>query len=377
MNNIKNNKDNQHEKPRKRTRLFRISLRDAWLVLIFQPVLFVVSNAIFYSALINNDISFFEWVKITYNFNTILFALFMFVAGLLVLYVYFMYKGSRLLKWGGLASVIMACLFYGLRIYATHIEPHNLQLETITIYSDEIVQPVKMLHLSDIQADSVGRYEESVFAWIQNIQPDLVVHTGDLLHPIPPATYVSELEKIVQLFRSLDCPLGIYGVYGNTDEKLHHYSLDKLGGLQMLENEEEIVSASGTHLSLFGLSLNQSENLDIQVVENWLEGTKPDEFTILLGHIPDYILSVKHLDIDLCLAGHTHGGQVVIPFYGPILVASNIPKDWASGFRKAGQTHLNVSAGIGCEHDQQLMDLRFNCPPAMTLFELLPEKKKD
>jgi predicted MPP superfamily phosphohydrolase len=107
-------------------------------------------------------------------------------------------------------------------------------------------------------------------------------------------------------------------------------------------------------------------------IEQWLALSAPNDFRILLGHAPDYVLGLSEASIDLCLAGHTHGGQVVLPFFGPLVIDSAVPKDWAQGFRRVGIPYLNVSAGAGSNRRHGLPPLRFNCPTEMTLIELVP-----
>ena len=107
-------------------------------------------------------------------------------------------------------------------------------------------------------------------------------------------------------------------------------------------------------------------------VEPWLEQSDANDFRILFGHSPDYALSVAEAPIDLCLAGHTHGGQVNLPFIGPLVIYSEVPKEWAKGFRRVGIPYLNVSAGAGSNRRGGLPPLRFNCPTEMTLIELVP-----
>jgi hypothetical protein len=84
------------------------------------------------------------------------------------------------------------------------------------------------------------------------------------------------------------------------------------------------------------------------------------------------MMGISDVPVDLCLAGHTHGGQIRIPLVGPIVTLSYVPRSWARGFREVGATRLNVSAGIGCEHAAELPSMRLFCPPEMTLIELRP-----
>lgn len=103
------------------------------------------------------------------------------------------------------------------------------------------------------------------------------------------------------------------------------------------------------------------------------DGCPEEDVNILLGHAPDYILSLGHLSIDLCLAGHTHGGQVRIPFFGPPITLSRVPREWARGMHEVGNTRINVSAGVGSEHMMDLPAIRFNCPTEISVIELSGE----
>ena len=134
------------------------------------------------------------------------------------------------------------------------------------------------------------------------------------------------------------------------------------------------IDTGGGTIDLYGLSLYQSKEQEwaVRAVEDWLSKSEANAFRILLGHAPDYALGVKDQQIDLCLAGHTHGGQVRLPGYGPLVIDSEVPKKWSRGFRSIGIPYLNVSAGAGSNRYEGLPPIRFNCPTEMTLIELVP-----
>lgn len=258
------------------------------------------------------------------------------------------------------------------RLYVTHIEPYRLKVREITIVSPKVNQSLRILHISDIQSHSVGWFEASVFKKIREIQPDLILDTGDLLQPVPPATWDSEIVRIRDLFDTLTPPLGIFSVVGNHDEYTDEQLATGIGPMKILNDRERILEWGTRRIRLYGLSLDQSDKItQKEPVEKWLRAAKPDELTILMGHIPDYILDIQDLPIDLCLAGHIHGGQVNIPFLGPLIVISEIPRRWALGFHAIGNTHLNVSAGIG--YILSIPPIRFLCPPEITLFHIVPQ----
>ena len=107
-------------------------------------------------------------------------------------------------------------------------------------------------------------------------------------------------------------------------------------------------------------------------IKQWVHKAGENDFTILLGHAPDFIPDILHEEIDLCLAGHLHGGQVGIPIVERVIMklilkelGSQFPAEWGSGYREAGNIRMNVSVGTGGSRA-----IRFNCPPTMTLFRV-------
>jgi predicted MPP superfamily phosphohydrolase len=93
---------------------------------------------------------------------------------------------------------------------------------------------------------------------------------------------------------------------------------------------------------------------------------------ILLGHRPDAVLDLRERTrVDLVVAGHTHGGQVVVPGFGPPITKSGVPRDVAAGgLHELSGRRVYVSRGIGVEHGSHAPHLRINCPPELTLLRL-------
>ncbi|HKK17926.1 MAG TPA: metallophosphoesterase [Opitutales bacterium] len=270
--------------------------------------------------------------------------------------------------------LFLAVDLLALRYYVTYVEPERLVLRKVRLETPKLAQTVRILHISDIQAGSIGDYEKEIFARIAALEPDLILNTGDYLQEVPPATFESELPKLIELFRTLDPEYGIYGVFGDTEMELYGVPEESLEPLDILSSETVEIDTGGGVISIHGLSLYQSNKPEWarRTVEQWLEDSGGPEFRILMGHAPDYAMGMAEQPIDLCLAGHTHGGQVRLPFIGPLTTYSKVPKDWARGFRRIGIPYLNVSAGAGSNRRHGLPPIRFNCPTEMTLIELVP-----
>jgi len=310
-----------------------------------------------------------------YDFNLFELPLILLVlASFYIIFALIWHNSRRILLFlAGLYAFIGVNIFL-LRYYVTHLEPERLVVRQLQLKTPKLDETVRILHISDIQAGAVGTYQESIFESIDSLKPDLIINTGDFLQVVPPANFEDEWEKLHALIKRVNPKLGTYGVFGDTEVELYRIQPEELEPLVMLSSRERRIEIGTSAISLHGLSLYQSKKgpWAIRSVEQWLEYTDPDDFKILLGHAPDYAISMGSLPIDLCLAGHTHGGQVNLPFFGPLVIDSSVPKEWAKGFRKIGIPYLNVSAGAGSNRRHGLPPLRFNCPTEMTLIELVP-----
>jgi predicted MPP superfamily phosphohydrolase len=310
-----------------------------------------------------------------YNFNLLELPLILLAVAALCLGLAVTWTSScRPLIWvAGIYAFIGVDLFV-LRYYVTYVEPERLVVRQVRLETPKLNESVRILHISDIQAGSIGEYQEEIFDRIEALQPDLIINTGDFLQLVPPATFEGEWAKLHALITRVNPRLGSYAVFGDTERELYSIQRDKLEPLVMLSSLDQRIEVGAGAINLHGLSLYQSKSGDwaMRSIEQWLKQSNPNDFRILFGHSPNYALSVAAAPIDLCLAGHTHGGQVNLPFYGPLVIDSEVPRDWAQGFRRVGIPYLNVSAGAGSNRRHGLPPLRFNCPTEMTLIELVP-----
>lgn len=287
----------------------------------------------------------------------------------------------RAWRWCGVVAGVGAALV-GFRVYATHIEPNRLVVRRVVVRSPGIDRPIRILHMSDIQCAEVGAFQERAFARAAELKADIVFHTGDMLQPQAPATWETETPKIARLWATLHPPLGKWNVLGDVDRAMAPQLLvsgpSAMGGLRTLSSADVALTAGATRLRILGLDPIQSHGghgVSGRVSRFMRESTGTRDFNIVFGHGPDYVLGLSPgaPRIDLCLAGHTHGGQVRLPWYGPPVTLARVPRAWARGFTKRPGFRLNVSAGLGAERAYNLPPIRVNCPPEMTLIELLPK----
>ncbi|MGH2644658.1 MAG: metallophosphoesterase, partial [Chitinophagaceae bacterium] len=223
---------------------------------------------------------------------------------------------------------------------------------------------LKIVQISDIHSGSFDNYEKvrRGVDMIKNEKPDVLFFTGDLVN-----NRSEEIKDYQELFSSLQAPMGIFAILGNHDygdyvswesTKAKSDNLEQLKkfeaemGWQMLNNANAILEKDNQKIAVIG-------------VENWSAkarfpkhgdlkkasaGTEDIPFKILLSHDPshwDAQVTPDYPDIDLMLAGHTHGMQFGIEIPGikwsPIQYAY---KEWA-GLYKEGKQYLYVNRGFG------------------------------
>ena len=303
-------------------------------------------------------------VRVGYNVSTVVFPVFLlgFAAQRTAV-------GRRRIA---IASVLFAVAGFCMRIYATHIEPRQLQVHEVTIVTDKLTQPVLIAHISDIQSDGISDWESAVFERIRLEKPDLVIHTGDILQIQPPKTYSGELDKLAPLLTAIEAPLGRFHALGDTDWPIHPH-LETFAGFETLRNDSRTITSGQDRIRLYGVGVRAARAYpkSRDAIVRFREAD-PHAFNIVFAHPPDFVLGIEDQPVDLCLAGHTHGGQIRVPFHGPLITATEVPNELARGFHQVGRTRLNTSAGIGAEHAHGLPSIRFNCPPEITMIRLVP-----
>ena len=124
-------------------------------------------------------------------------------------------------------------------------------------------------------------------------------------------------------------------------------------------------------IAIGGLELDCKSHEALQTIKRLENDPTEDEIRILMSHRPDSALALTpHSRIDLIVAGHTHGGQVQIPFIGPLITFSKVPRSIAAGgLHEMNGNLMYVSRGLGWEHGQAPR-IRFLCPPEISMLTL-------
>lgn len=246
----------------------------------------------------------------------------------------------------------------------------------------------RIVQLSDLHYDGLRLSEEMLEQAIitsNEAEPDLVVLTGDYITDDPAPIY-----KLVKRLKKLKSRSGIYAVLGNHDIHYRTAKAEVTAALTSINIKvlwNEIAYPLGEDLPLVGLAEYWSKGFNPASVMNRLSDATP---RIVLSHNPDTAHILQQWRVDLQLSGHSHGGQIVLPDIGPIVIYYKeligiIPKnvrqsipflrpdyvkvlqhwEWAQGFHKVGKNQLYVNRGLGT-----YLPGRLFCPPEVTVITL-------
>lgn len=271
----------------------------------------------------------------------------------------------RLYRTGAIACAVLAVVIGVIGLDAFAVEPYWLEVSRVRVSTPKLENPVKIVVLSDFQTDVWGEYERQALRMAMNQKPDLMLLPGDYLQE-----YNSERRKKLtgQLNTFLkeigfSAKLGVYAVGGDIEKPVPTSQwLQIFQGLPVTAFPET-KTLELPQLCITGLTLGDSRNTNLKI-------PKCEKFHIALGHAPDFALG--NVRADLLVAGHTHGGQVRLPFFGPLMTLSQVPKKWAAGVTKLeGARTLVVSRGVGMERGKAPR-VRFLCRPDLVVIDLLP-----
>jgi uncharacterized protein len=259
----------------------------------------------------------------------------------------------------------LAMFGFGCFAYAYFIEPYWLSVRNIEIKSAKLPKDggrIRLVHISDIHSDAKARLEEKLPAAISEQKPDLIVFSGDSLNS-PEGLEVfrkclTEISKIAPTFV----------VRGNWDVWYwNNQNLFGETGARQLNAAVERIEINGIPIWLSGVFVESEGKL-----AETLGQISKNEFSVFLFHYPDLIEEVSRAEIDLYCAGHTHGGQVAMPFYGALVTLSKFGKKYEGGTYQVDKTWLNVNRGIGMEGGTTPR-VRFWARPEITVIDIIPE----
>jgi predicted MPP superfamily phosphohydrolase len=266
----------------------------------------------------------------------------------------------------GVGGILATTFSYG---YARFIEPAQLTV-THHIISHPLIPKeftgTKLLQFSDVHLGhyyGLQRFHHTI-AKINELQPDIVVFTGDLLHE--PNKY-PHIDAITDALSHIRAPLGKFSIYGNHDHggygtDIYRHIMEK-AGFHMLVNEHVLIRRQ--HGRFIAIAGSDDMMLGRPNFAKMVESIPDSTYTIVLLHEPDGAIQTSRYPVHLQLSGHSHGGQIQLPFIGP-LITPPLSEKYYEGFYRIRHLTLYVNRGLGTTR----VPLRFLSPPELTVFTL-------
>ena len=264
----------------------------------------------------------------------------------------------------------------GLALYAGEIGRHELVLERRTIRIAGLAETFAGLRIAQLSDIHFAEYTEPFFVEravreINRLRPNLVLLTGDFVTMAPIEKHRAEkyAPLVAAILGRIECAHR-YAVLGNHDWMVNADAvIDSLKavGIPLLRNQNLPFERDGARFWIAGLmdALSWESDLNKTMPAHALKDKEP---VILMAHEPDILPAVARLNaVDLMLSGHTHGGQVRLPFLPPLLLPP-LGKRFVEGHFQMGRTQLYVNRGLGAVG----LPFRFNCPAELTELTLQP-----
>ncbi|MBN1954450.1 MAG: metallophosphoesterase family protein [Anaerolineae bacterium] len=258
------------------------------------------------------------------------------------------------------------------QLYATWVEPFRLAVTHVDLPTRQVdaPRPLRILHVSDVHFEGWTPRERELLARARELAPDLILMTGDYLN-LSSVHDPDAQQEVRALLADLAAIAPTYAITGSPPVDRSEVVPAIFDGLPITWLMDEWVdrTVAGHRLRLVGLRSSQKRQRDVPRLLHLLADGETEDFTILLYHSPDLMPEAVACGVDLYLAGHTHGGQLSLPFFGALVTSSEFGKRYESGLYREGDTVLYVSRGLGME-GLGAPRARFFAPPELILFTL-------
>ncbi|WLV25623.1 metallophosphoesterase [Aciduricibacillus chroicocephali] len=259
----------------------------------------------------------------------------------------------------------------GTYYYARDIEPAMLAIRRETISSGRLPAQFDNYRIVQFSDTHIGfqytvKQLRQLAIEVNELQPDLIVFTGDLVDR--PDLY-NWNDQLIDALRTFDAKDKLW-IYGNHDHGGNGTTILKnlmnKAGFTLLLNEHQIINRGNAAITIAGIDDMSLGRPDIDAA---LHNAPSEHFTILLSHAPDFADIARSYPVDLQLSGHSHGGQIRLPFLGSLYTPSYATKYIRGKYDfndRSRNLDLYVNSGIGTTR----LPYRFLCKPEVHCYTL-------
>ncbi|HEY7791780.1 MAG TPA: metallophosphoesterase [Vicinamibacterales bacterium] len=249
----------------------------------------------------------------------------------------------------------------GTAVHGYSAARHDLDITRATLAVRDLPPALRGLRIAlitDFHRSETVSHEQIAGAAAQAnaLRPDLIVLGGDYVTLRDPRYITPAADALADL----RAPAGVFAVLGNHDDDRDMPAALEKQGFTVLKDARTRITVRGEPLELAGVRFWTRKLSDVAAVVRGARGP-----VILLAHDPRRLTEAAALNIPLVLSGHTHGGQIVLPFIGaPAVIGRDFPA--LAGVARRQDTTVFVSRGIGTVY----VPVRVNCPPEVALLTL-------
>lgn len=280
-------------------------------------------------------------------------------------------QGMQIVKSYWWVLFIPNFILLALGIYGFYIEPIHPTVNEIEIPVKNLEQPIRIVQLSDLHIESITKRELDTITIIEEIKPDILMLTGDFANRRGENDTVP-IKALRDFIGQIHAPLGIFAINGNYESIRSLETMLAGFEIKILDNEIDYLSLPGREIAIIGIRFEEWFGDDESLVE-LMDQVNPNDFKLLLYHTPNLAYLASDLDVDLYLTGHTHGGQVRLPFYGAIITNTKYGKTFEMGKYQIQDTIMYVNRGLGFAGGLAPR-ARFLSSPEILIIDLVPEK---
>ncbi len=259
-------------------------------------------------------------------------------------------------------------------VRASLVEPHDLDVSEKEIQLPvlpEALDGLRIIHVSDLHLREVGDLERAVLDAVKAANADLICLTGDFISGPEGMPFLVPFLMEVARGRRAFAVLGNHDHADTVDTGLVEETLRRSGAV-LLANDAHRVVMKGVSIAVAGVDDPHTDRADVagtlaraQTLAGGPDGAEVG-LTLLLAHSPDVLLDEAVNGADLVLCGHTHGGQVCLPWVGPLKTNTRIGRTAYTGVVRREGVVAHISRGVGTTS----MRLRLTCRPEVTTLVL-------
>lgn len=258
----------------------------------------------------------------------------------------------RIRKWVKVL-IISIIIIVSLFLYSRYIGTNGLKINEYNIINNKIPSNfygLKIIHISDIHYKVTTTKNElkEIANEINLLKPDIVIFSGDLFDKNINYTE-QDFKNIKKILKSIDYSIAKYAIKGEDDLNIDNWEniMFESDFINLNDKHEFIYSNGIEPILLVGISSNYKKNHIKNTLENiYKEINTEYKYSILVLHEPDIINNIDYSKFNLILAGHSHNGQIVLPYIGGI-IKDKYAKIYTQGYYDLKNTKLYISSGIG------------------------------